>query len=65
LYKTRQNAQIFEEILFFQAMYNTKTNISLIFCQLDACSSKEEVMSHALFPLQASSGKSELFVFVL
>ena len=32
--QTKQdNIRIFEEILFFKATYNTKTNNSLIFCQ--------------------------------
>ena len=31
---------IFEEILFFKATYNAKTNKSLIFCQLGSCGRK-------------------------
>ena len=34
--KTRQNMQIFEEVLFFQATENIKTNNSLSFGQFDA-----------------------------
>ena len=34
--KTRQNVQIFEEVLFFKATYDTKINNLHLFCQLDA-----------------------------
>ena len=39
--RTKQDRKrIFEQILFFKAIYNTKTNNSLIFCQLDSCGRK-------------------------
>ena len=39
--KTRQNAQIFKEILFFQVTYNTKTNKQLILT-MKACYKKDK-----------------------
>ena len=40
-FQTKQDRmRIFEEILFFKATYDTKTNKSLILCQLDPCGRK-------------------------
>ena len=40
-FQTKQDRmRIFEEILFFKATYDTKTNKSLIFCPLDSCGRK-------------------------
>ena len=36
LFWTTQTAQIFKEVLIFEAVYNTKINNLFIFCQLDA-----------------------------
>ena len=38
--KPKQNARIFEEILFSKATYSTKTNNLRIFCQLGSCGRK-------------------------
>ena len=50
--KTRQNAQIFKEILFFQVTYNTKTNKQLILT-MKACYKKDkQCFQPAVFLIQ-------------
>ena len=60
--------RIFEGILFLEAISNTKTNKSLICCQLGSCRRKwVETESRAQFFLREPNWQhiSDLFVFVL